>query len=399
MLTIGLTRERKAQPDNRVALTPAQCRQVMRNHKDVRIKVEPSEKRCFPDEAYQEAGITLSSDLSDADWLIGVKEVPPEALLPQRTYTFFSHTIKQQTYNRELLKTILEKQIRLIDLELLVDENGNRLIGFGNYAGIVGAHYGLLMYGKRHDAFHLPPAHQMADYQALVDHVQNVQLPKFKLAIAGNGRAGKGARTYLKAIGIKEVDPDAFKHMANDEPVFTVLTSAELYRRIDRQPFDKEDFKRNPQAHESQFDEYIPHTDILVNTVYWDHDIPPHFDASDTKNPDFRICSIADVSCDLEGSIPITLEHSTSADPVYGYDPNQRTPTSPYQSGCVDIMAISNLPNELPCDASADFGAVMRDNIIPAYISDPWQRIFHDATIAHQGQLMPDYQYLQDFVS
>ncbi len=399
MPTIGLIRERKAQPDNRVALTPDQCRQVMENHNEVQIKVEPSEKRCFPDKAYQEQGIPISSDVSDADWLIGVKEVPPEALWPQRTYTFFSHTIKKQAYNKKLLQTILEKHIRLIDLELLVDENGNRLIGFGNYAGIVGAHYGLLMYGKRHHAFHLYPAHQMADYHALVDHVQNVNFNNFKLAIAGNGRAGQGARTYLKAIGLKEVHPDTFRNRSHDEPVFTLLSAADLYQRKDGQQFDKETFKTNPENHASTFDEFIPHTDILVNTVYWDHDIPRHFKASDTRNPDFRISSIADVSCDLEGAIPINLKHSTSSDPVYGYEPDQFSTTEPYKKGCIDVMAISNLPNELPCDASSDFGAVMRDMIIPAYKADPWQRIFQDATIADQGQLMPDYQYLQDFVS
>jgi hypothetical protein len=398
-ISLALIRERKQPADNRVALTPDQCREVLAQYKSVQIKVEPSSVRCYWDEAYKAHGIPVTETVADANWLLGVKEVPPPALIPEKTYSFFSHTIKQQPHNRALLQTVLERKIRLIDLELLTDEAGNRLIGFGNYAGIVGAHYALMMQGERHNAYHLPAAHQMPNYDALVKHVQQFRFPPFQIAIAGAGRVGRGARHYLYAIGFREVDPETFRTQKFDQPVFTLLKSSDLYERKDKQPFNKGDFKANPSAYQSIFHQYIPYTDVLINAVYWDQTIPRHFEPSDTRTKDFQIQTIADVSCDLEGAVPITTRHSTSADPVYGYDPVNSTPTKPYQKGVIDLMAISNLPNELPCDASADFGAVMRDTMIPAFVSDPWQRLFRDATIAYQGELMPDFAYLADYVA
>ena len=397
-LTLGLIKERKTTTDNRVALTPLQCRELRQQHPEVTVVAEPSDTRCFPDEAYRQQAIPVSSDLTGADWLIGVKEVPPQWLIPDMTYAFFSHTIKKQPHNRELLRTILDKRIRMIDLELLTDEQGNRLIGFGRYAGIVGAHYGLLMYGQRTGHFHMKPAHQLANYQALVAYDQQYQFPPFRVIVAGDGRVGQGARTLLQAIGLQEVSPTEYRHQAYEQPVFTVLSPDALYQRKDGQAFQKDDFKAHPEAYESAFEPYTTCTDILINAVYWNSNIPRHFREAAVQSPQFRISTIADVSCDMEGAVPITVQHTSSDDPVYGYDRQSGHLTPAYQLGSIDIMAISNLPNELPKDASADFGTAMKEHIIPAFLQDPRQRLFRDATIAESGHLTPAYQYLQDFM-
>ena len=151
-MKLALIREGKVPPDSRVPLTPEQCAYVLANH-PVEIVVEPSPIRCFADDEYREAGIALQNDLSDADVLLGVKEVPVEQLIPGKTYFFFSHTIKKQAYNRRLLQTILEKRIRLIDYEVLTDLNGRRLIAFGRFAGMVGAHNALYTFGRRSGLF------------------------------------------------------------------------------------------------------------------------------------------------------------------------------------------------------------------------------------------------------
>lgn len=397
MLKIGLIREGKIPHDNRVALTPNQCRELVDQNPEISIIVEPSPVRCFPDDAYREAGMEVNNRMEDCDLLIGIKEVPVSQLIPRKTYMFFSHTIKMQAYNRDLLKSVLKKLIRLIDFELLSDEQGKRLIGFGEFAGIVGAHYGLMMYGQKTGAYRLKPAHQKADYDALIQSYQSVEFPPFKTVIAGKGNVADGARDILINAGFQEVDPETFKTMAPEHPTFTQLGLQELYGRKDGQPFDRADFKENPEAYTSNFLPFAQTTDLMINAVYWESGIPKHFEPGDTAGKDFRIKAIADISCDIEGSVPITLQHTYRDKPVYGYDPHQFNMTSPYQDHTIDIMAISNLPNELPKDASEAFGKVMKNKILPEFLQNPEQRLFKQATITHDGNLTEPFQYLAEF--
>ena len=149
MIRIGLIRERKKLPDERVALTPKQCAYMQSTYPNIQIVVEPSPTRCFPDADYEKEGIRLSADLTDCDILMGIKEVPPEYLIPNKTYFFFSHTKKKQSYNQNLMHALIEKKIRMIDYECLTHSDEQRILGFGLYAGIVGAHNGLYAYGKK----------------------------------------------------------------------------------------------------------------------------------------------------------------------------------------------------------------------------------------------------------
>lgn len=398
-LTIGLIREGRIPPDHRVALTPLQCQSLMKQFPDVKIVVQSSAVRCFTDEEYQAHGVPVQEEMENCDLLLGIKEVPEAQLIPGKTYMFFSHTIKKQPFNRDMLKTILARNIRIIDYELLKDDEGSRLLGFGEYAGIVGAHYALLMHGARSSAYSLPPAHEFEDYQSLISNYQKVNFPPFKVALAGGGRAGNGARKILRGAKIREVAPEEFRNEVFDEPVFTWLGIENLYKRKDGKAMTKADFKAHPEEHQSNFMAYAPFTDVLINAIYWDSRIPRHFEIADTTKPDFQVKTIADVTCDIEGSIPITFHYTNREAPYYGYDSQNHQITEPFKSGTIDVMAIENLPDELPKDASRDFGQLLMDYILPYYIDDPRHPVLERATIAECGKLTTPFSYLKDYVN
>ncbi len=398
-LTIGLIREGKVPQDNRVALTPSQCRTLEDRYPGLTILVEPSSIRCFSDESYRQRGIEVTNNMEACDLLIGIKEVPVDQLIPGKTYMFFSHTIKEQAYNRDMLRAILENNIRLIDHELITDSRGRRLIGFGHYAGVVGAHYGLMMYGEKNDAYQLIPAHEAENYGALKAYLNATEFPPVKTLIAGKGNVAEGARELLTHAGFQEVSPEAFQTSSFTKPTYTTLGLKELYKRKDGKQLDREDFKANPEKHFSDFLSYARQTDIFINAIYWEPGIPRHFNDQDTAHSSFQVKAIADISCDIEGSVPITKQHTSQDDPIYGFDPQKQVLTEPFQPQTIDVMAISNLPNQLPKDASEDFGEVMKQTILPAYFEDPDQRMFRDATITSNGALTEPYQYLAPFVS
>ncbi len=397
-LTIGLIREGKIPQDNRVALTPDQSKALQENYPGLKIIAEPSEIRCFSDKEYKQAGIEVAHRMEECDLLLGIKEVPAHDLIPEKTYMFFSHTIKMQPYNRDMLRTIIDKQIRLIDYELLTDDEGKRIIGFGHFAGITGAHYGLLMYGKKTDAYDLLPAYKAHNYASLISHYHGIHFPPFKALIAGDGSVGEGAKEVLQKAGITEVTPETFKSQTFDKPVFTQLGMQDLYKPQDNSPFQKETFKENPEKHESRFPEYMPHTDLFINAIYWEKGVPRHFTTKETEREDFKVKVIADISCDIQGSVPITVQHTNQTNPVYGFDPVNKDLTTPYQPNTIDVMAISNLPNELPRDASEAFGEVLKSRVIPDFIENCDGKMFRDATITKNGALTEPFQYLKSFV-
>src|SRR5690606_22634058 len=203
---IGIVKEGKVPVDKRVPLTPKKCQETLQNYPDVEIAVQPSPIRCFSDQEYTELGIKLQQDLTDCDIIMGVKEVPVDQLIPDKTYLFFSHTIKKQAYNRKLLQAILQKNITLIDYETLTNNNGNRIVAFGYWAGVVGAYNGILTYGKKWSLFNLKPAHQCVDLEDMEEEFFKVKaLPPIKIAITVGGRVAHGAMEVLDMMGIKKV--------------------------------------------------------------------------------------------------------------------------------------------------------------------------------------------------
>lgn len=397
---LGIIRETKTPPDKRVPLTPKQCKIVEELFPHVKVTVQSSPIRCFSDDQYRQEGITVQEDMSHCDILMGVKEVKIDQLIPGKRYFFFSHTIKEQPYNRELFRAIVEKKIELIDYEILTDKDEKRIIGFGRYAGIVGCYNGFLTFGKKHGYYSLKPANQCEDKREFLDQLKNVKLPSSaKIILTGFGRVGNGAREIVQYLKLKEVSPEDFLSKEFDEPVFTHLKVQHYYSREDGQPFDKGAFFENGEGHVSTFKRYMQHADMYIACHYWDSSSPFIFTREDLKDDSVKTSVVADISCDIDGPIACTLRPSSIADPIYGYDPHTESESSYLANGNIAVMAVDNLPCELPKDASEDFGNELIDKVFPFLFGDDPDRIIERATETDlHGNLKPDYAYLQDYL-
>ncbi len=397
-MKIGLIREGKTPPDSRVPLIPQQCARIITDF-PIDIVVEPSPGRCYPDESYQRLGIELTSELSGRDVLMGVKEVPVAQLIPNKTYFFFSHTIKEQAHNRDMLRAILEKNIRLVDYEVLTDDKGRRLIAFGKFAGMVGAHNGIYTYGERTGRYQLKRMKDCLDYAEAKMEYEKLQLPPMKIVLTGTGRVGRGAALVLRDMGIRQVSPEEFLSQDFPEAVFTILACCHYAQRKDGKAFDKKDFYRHPERYESRFAPYYKVSDVMINGIYWDIRAPAFFSAEEMQHDDFQIEVIADITCDIApvSSIPSTLRPSSIENPVYGYDPAAQEETAPYQPHTVDMMAIDNLPSELPRDSSKAFGKQFIDHVLPELLKEH-SEVIERATVAENGRLGKHFEYLESYV-
>lgn len=396
-MKIGLIKEGKIPSDTRVALTPMQCGSLAENFEGMDLVVQPSADRCFSDIEFVRNGIKLQDDLSDREVLLGIKEVPMNDLIPNKTYFFFSHTKKKQPYNQKLMQALLQKNIRMIDYEALTYENGKRIIGFGFFAGVVGAHNALLTYGKKYDLFELKPAHECKDMLQMTAQYHQVEFPPIKIVVTGAGRVAQGIVHIMNTMGIVEVESDAFLNNAYPYPVFTRLSNEQLYRHKITGKFNRDDFHKDPQHYECLFGNYL-NADILINGIYWDTNIPRLFDKDDVLKDGFKIRVISDITCDEDGSVPINLGASSIPAPVYGYDKRAGRKAPPFINNhdIVDIMAVDNLPNELPRDASKVFGELMLELIIPE-LTKKQSNILDRATICENGKLGKHFTYLKDY--
>jgi len=396
MIRIGLIREGKIPADNRVALTPAQCKWIHKQLPDVKVVAQTSPSRCFTDREYTAAGVEVREDLSDCDILMGIKEVPVAQLLPGKTYLFFSHTKKKQPHNRELLRTILDRKIRLIDYECLEHEDGQRIIGFGFFAGVVGAHNGIMAYGNRTGLYSLDRVYKERSFRELIHHYFGLRLPNVKIAVTGSGRVAHGILEIMNLMGIHEVEPDDYLRRRFSYPVYTQLKGPDLYRHKKTGTYSRVDFHDHPGEYECRFLPYAAQTDILMNGIYWDKDVPRLFEKEDVAADDFIIQTIADITDDADGSVPINLGDQTIEDPVYGVDRNTLQKTSPYLENSIDVMAVGNLPNELPRDASRYFGEQLIKFVLEDLVkgSSP---IIERATMTNEGKLTSSYSYLEDY--
>jgi len=400
VIKIGLIREGKVPPDKRVAFTPSQTEEIEQRFTHAKIVCQPSAIRCFKAEEYSAAGIDVSEDLSSCDILMGIKEVPIDQLLPNKTYLFFSHTLKKQPYNRKLLQAVLQKNIRLIDYETLKDHQGNRLVAFGRFAGIVGAYNGLLAYGKRYQLFDLKRASDCFDINDLKIELRKVKLPPIKIALTGAGRVGKGAMESLDTVGIRKVLPADFLSQEFTEAVYTQLSSADYHSRIEGGHFNREEFHQHPEKYQAHFIDFAKVTDLLLAGAFWNPKASRLFELVDMQRADFKIKVIADITCDINGSIPSTVKASTIVDPLYDFDPiSQQTAPALSSPSFITVMAVDNLPCELPRSASEEFGRDLIDRILqPLLVEDP-EGIISRATMAESGKLTPRFSYLQDYVN
>jgi len=395
---IGILRETRDPPDRRVPFTPGQVAELNRLYPDLEIIVQPSKIRCYTDQEYLDHNAVISDDLSACELLIGVKEVDIDALIPGKSYLFFSHTAKKQSYNRKLLQAIASKGITLIDYEYLTGPDGIRVVAFGCWAGIVGAYNGLRAYGERYHIFLLQPAHQCHDRSDMTGELQKVSLQPIKVLVTGGGRVAGGALETFREAGIKEVSPEEYLNRNFDEAVVCRIDPWHYVRRSDGSDFDLQHFFSYPNMYESTFKPYTKVTDLFIPCHFWDPASPVFMTHSDMREPDFKIRVIADVSCDLNGPVPSTIRASTIADPFYGYDPMTETETPPFNLRSITVMAVDNLPGELPRDASEDFGEMLIGKVIPALVGKDSDRIIERATITENGILTKHFDYLQDYL-
>ncbi len=395
-MTIGLIKEGKMPPDTRVALAPSQCRWLLRNVEGLSIYVQKSETRCYNNLEYERAGVTMTDDLSACDIILGIKEVPINMLLADKTYLFFSHTKKAQPYNRELMKAMVKKNITLIDYECLEHTDGQRVIGFGFFAGIVGAHNGMMAYGRRTGEYTLGRVFHSKDYRELIHTYFGLELPNLKIAVTGGGRVSKGITEVMNLMDIREVEPEDYLNKKFPYPVYVHLKGSNLYRNKATGKYERDEFHQHPEMYECLFKPYIRETDILMNGIYWDQNVPRLFTMEDMKAPDFNIQTIADITDDMYGSVPCNLGDSTIDDPVYGVNKKTGLRTDPYVNGSVDIMSVGNLPNELPRDASRYFGQQLIKHIFTGLLEGNNEMI-RRATILNQGRLTNHYAYLEEY--
>jgi saccharopine dehydrogenase (NAD+, L-lysine forming) len=396
MLTIGLIREGKTPADNRVAFTPAQCKWIHKNSDAVKIIVQHSANRCFTDKEYEAAGIEVTEDISGCDILFGIKEVPVEQLIPGKTYLFFSHTKKAQPHNQKLFRAVIKNNNTLIDYECLTHEDGQRILGFGFFAGVVGAHNGMMAYGNRTGLFTLNRVYRQKDYRNLIHTYFGLKLPKVKIAVTGSGRVAHGVLEIMNLLGIHEVEPFDYLHKQFEYPVYVDLKGRDLYRRKDDGTYNRQNFHDHPEQYECTFAPFAKQTDILMNGIYWEKSIPPLFSVEDFKSPDFRIKTIADITNDEHGSVPVNCGDGTIEEPVYGVDKISLERTAPYLPTSVDLMAVGNLPNELPRDASRYFGEQLIKFVLEDLVKGG-SSVIERATMVKSGKLMEEYEYLKEY--
>ncbi len=397
-MKFGIIRERKNPPDRRVVLSPEACVKLRSIYPKATIMVEPSPIRIFKDEEYTTKGFEVASKMEECDVLLGVKEVPIKDLIPNKKYFFFSHTIKKQPYNRDLLQAVLKRNIELYDHEVITNTKGQRLVAFGRYAGIVGAYNGIRAYGLKFDLFNLPKAEELEDQKALIVELQNISLPNIKILLTGRGRVGNGAKEMLDAMGLKKVTVEDYLEEQFEEPVYCQIDASDYNKRKDGVRGNKADFFAHPEAYKSNFMRFAKVTDFYIAGHFYGDGAPFLYTREDAKDPSFKIKVVADVSCDIDGPVATTIKPSTIADPIYGYDPISETEVDFKSEKAIAVMAVDNLPCELPRDASVGFGEAFLKNVIPAFFNDDEDGVLLRARMTQNGKLTERYSYLQDFV-
>ncbi|SEG34928.1 NAD(P)-dependent oxidoreductase [Flavobacterium urumqiense] len=397
-MKFGIIKERKSPPDRRVVFSPDELAKIKQLYQDAAIKVESSDIRIFTDDQYKNLGIEVANDISDCDVFFGVKEVPAEALIPNKSYFFFSHTIKKQPYNRKLLQAILEKNIDLYDHETIVDANNRRLIGFGRYAGIVGAYNSIRAFGIKFELFKIPKAETLSGKEALITHLKRLVLPPLKFVITGTGKVGNGAKEILDAIKIKEVSVENYLTKNYSQPIYTQIDVLDYNKRNDGQVLDFNDFYNNPKEYSSDFEKFTKVTDIFIAGHFYANESPIILSQEMLQSKDCKIKVVADISCDVNGPIACTLRSSTIAEPLYGYLPNENKEVDVFHPAAIVVMAVDNLPCELPKDASEGFGEMFMEHVIPAFFNDDKEGILQRAKITEKGKLTPRFSYLQDYL-
>ena len=396
-MNIGIIKEYKSPPDKRVVFSPEKCIETIKKFPEIEFFVEKSEIRCFSDSEYELLDIQTVSDLSHCDVLIGVKEVPVNKLINDKKYFFFSHTIKKQPYNKKLLQEILSRNIDLYDHETIVDKSNNRLIGFGYYAGVIGAYNGLRAYGLKTNSFELPKAIDLKDRKEFNDILNNLSVTNIKILLSGKGRVGSGTKEVLDFLKIKEVSPHDFLNNNYNEAVYSNIDVLD-YNFSDTIENTVSNFYKFPEKFVSTFSKFSSVADIYFAGHYHNPSAPKLITLQNIKKFDFNIKVIADISCDIDGPIASTIRPSTIENPIYGFHKSNVKECDFLDENSIAVMAVDNLPCELPRDASKMFGDMFLEYVIPSFFNNDKDDILVNSQITSNGQLTPRFKYLSDYI-
>ena len=396
-MKFGIVKERKNPPDKRVVFSPEALVKLKKQFPIIDIEVESSDIRVFSDEEYAALGITVTDDISSCDVFFGVKEIPIDALIKNKKYFFFSHTIKQQAHNQKLLKAILEKNIELFDHETIVDQNNNRLIGFGRYAGIVGAYNGLRAFGTKFELFNIPKAHTLSGKDMLISKLKRQILPPIKIVLTGSGKVASGAEEILNGMKIKQVSIDNFLQKKYSEAVYVQIDVLDYNKRTDGSKPDKLDFYKNPTNYISDFERFTKVADIFIAGHFYGNNAPIILSREMLLAKDCNLKVVADISCDVNGPIACTIRASTIENPFYGYYPVEDKEVDIFHPAAIVVMSVDNLPCELPKESSEGFGEMFLEHVIPAFFNGDKDGILKRSKMTEKGKLTAKFSYLQDY--
>jgi len=429
---IGIRREDKNKWEARVPLTPEHCAQLTRND-NLQLVVQPSKIRAFKDKEYQNAGIQVAEDLSDCETIVAVKEIPIDLLLAKKTYMFFSHTIKGQSYNMPLLKRLMELECHLLDYERVVDEKNRRLIFFGRHAGLAGMIDSLHALGKRLEwegidtpFAKIQPAHQYTNLDAAKVAIRDVgkdiakqgladSLCPFVIAVAGTGNVSLGVQEILDLLPHQEIKPDALPTLFRDKApskncVFKMVLSEEdlVVPKNAEQTFNLQHYYDEPQYYQGHFHTYLPFITMLMNGIYWDEKYPRLVTKDALRklyqnNAKPRLRVIGDISCDPNGSVEFLEKITHQEQPTFVYEPESQNVIDGVAGHGPVVLGVDNLPCELSYDASQHFSSMLMPfmpNLARADFTMPFETLnlpspLKKALILHRGQLTPEYGYLE----
>lgn len=401
LTNIGIIRESR-NDENRTPLVPEHIKKYKESNPNINFIIQPSNSRCFSDEEYELCGAKINENLNECSIIFGVKEIDPNILINNRTYLFFSHTFKinkQQKniekHKKDLLLSILNKKITLIDYENIRGKNGTRCLGFGRFAGIVGCYNTLNLLLKVLGKQSLASAYKINDYERLVLNLKNLYFPKTKILVTGDGRVAKGVIELLNLTNIKAVSKKDFLEKKFDQPIFCNLETKDYVTNNSSTNFNLEHFINNPQDYSSSALQYLKETDILISAHYWDPSSPKIFENEDLKVLQ-NLKIVGDITCDINGSVPTTIRSTTIEEPNYWIERYTLKEIDENNDG-IAVMAVDNLPSELPRDSSTEFSEGIIKEVLPFLLKEDDGRILN-GTITTDGSFLEKYNYLNDYI-
>ena len=401
LTNIGIIRESR-NDENRTPLVPEHIKKYKESNPNINFIIQPSNSRCFSDEEYELCGAKINENLNECSIIFGVKEIDPNILINNRTYLFFSHTFKinkQQKniekHKKDLLLSILNKKITLIDYENIRGKNGTRCLGFGRFAGIVGCYNTLNLLLRVLGKQSLASAYKIDDYERLVLNLKNLYFPKTKILVTGDGRVAKGVIELLNLTNIKAVSKKDCLEKKFDQPIFCNLETKDYVTNNSSTNFNLEHFINNPQDYSSSALKYLKETDILISAHYWDPSSPKIFENEDLKVLQ-NLKIVGDITCDINGSVPTTIRSTTIEEPNYWIERYTLKEIDENNDG-IAVMAVDNLPSELPRESSTEFSEGIIKEVLPFLLKEDDGRILN-GTITTDGSFLEKYNYLNDYI-